>query len=131
VSKSASINIDNEFSKVSFLNGRTPETSDEAAAGAFAILSEYRDGAIYIGHYAGFSEWERHSNGDELVQVWEGQTTLILLENNQEQRNNLTTGEMLIVPKNTWHRFETPDGVKVMTITPQPTDHSISYPTET
>jgi mannose-6-phosphate isomerase-like protein (cupin superfamily) len=56
---------------------------------------------------------------------------LILLEDNQEQRNNLTIGEMLVVPKDIWHRFESPDGVKVMTITPQPTEHSISHPIET
>jgi hypothetical protein len=28
-----------------------------------------------------------------------------------------------IVPKNTWHRFEAPDGVSLMTATPQPTEH--------
>ena len=131
MSKSVPININNEFSKVSFLNGRTPETSDEEAKGAFALLSEYRDGGIYIAHYSGFSEWEKHPNGDEFVQVLEGKTTLILLENNQEQRNNLAIGEILIVPKDIWHRFESPDGVKIMTITPQPTEHSISHPIET
>jgi quercetin dioxygenase-like cupin family protein len=131
MSKSAAINIDKEFSKVSFLRRRTPETTNEEAEGAFALLSEYRDGGIYIAHYSGFSEWEKHSNGDEFVQILDGKTTLILLENNQEQRNNLIKGETLIVPKNIWHRFESPDGVKVMTITPQPTEHSISHPIKT
>jgi mannose-6-phosphate isomerase-like protein (cupin superfamily) len=130
MSKSAPINIENEFSRIEFLNGRTPETTDEEAKGAFSLLSEYRDGGIYIGHYSGFSEWEKHSNGDELVQVLDGKAILILLENNQEKRNILTKGEMLVVPKNIWHRFESPDGVKVMTITPQPTEHSISHPIE-
>jgi len=129
--KSVPINIDGEFSKVNFLNGRTPKTTDEEAKNAFALLSEYRDGGIYIVHYSGFSEWEKHSNGDEFVQVLDGTTTLILLENNQEQRNSLTAGEILIVPKNIWHRFESPDGVKIMTITPQPTEHRISHPIET
>jgi hypothetical protein len=27
------------------------------------------------------------------------------------------------VPQNTWHRFEAPDGVSLMTATPQPTEH--------
>jgi mannose-6-phosphate isomerase-like protein (cupin superfamily) len=35
----------------------------------------------------------------------------------------LTAGMMAIVPQGTWHRFEAPDGVCVMTATPQPTDH--------
>ena len=130
MSKSVTIDIDIEFSKVSFLKGRTPETTDQEAKNAFAIMSDYRDGGIYIGHYSGFSEWEKHPHGDEFVQVLEGQTTLVLLENNLEQRNNLVTGQILIVPKNIWHRFESPDGVKVMTITPQPTEHSIAHPSE-
>ena len=128
MSKSVPINIDDELSKLKFLNGRSPETTDEEARDAFALLSEYRDGGIFIGYYSGFSEWERHSNGDELVQVLDGKTTLILLENNQQHRNSMATGEILIVPKNIWHRFESPEGVKVMTITPQPTEHSIKVP---
>jgi hypothetical protein len=30
---------------------------------------------------------------------------------------------MAVVPQNTWHQFEAPDGVCVMTATPQPTEH--------
>lgn len=131
MSKSSPINIENEFSKVNCLKGRTPETTEEEAKGAFALLSEYRDGGIYIAHYSGFSQWEKHSNGDEFVQVLDGKTTLILLEGTQEKRNNLTAGEILVVPKDIWHRFESPAGVKLMTITPQPTEHSTELPVET
>lgn len=128
MSKSVPINIDNEFSKLKFLKGRAPETNDEQAKDAFALLSEYRDGGIYIAHYSGNSQWERHCNGDEFVHVLDGKTALILLINTQEQTTNLTAGEFLVVPKGIWHRFEAPEGVKVMTITPLPTDHSIELP---
>lgn len=128
MSKSVAIAIDDEFSKVKFLENRTPETTDEEAKDAFALLSEYRDGGIYIAHYSGFSEWERHLNGDEFVQVLGGETSLILFSNNQEQRNRLSSGQMLVIPKGVWHRFESPNGVKVMTITPQPTEHCIERP---
>ena len=131
MSKSVAIAIDDEFSRVKFLANRTPETTDEEANNAFALLSEYRDGGIYIAHYSGFSEWERHLNGDEFVQVLGGETSLILLSNNQEQRNNLSSGQMLVIPKGVWHRFESPNGVKVMTITPQPTEHCIERPNGT
>jgi hypothetical protein len=30
---------------------------------------------------------------------------------------------MAIVPRNAWHQFDAPDGVCVMTATPQPTEH--------
>ncbi|WDD99948.1 cupin domain-containing protein [Thalassomonas actiniarum] len=131
MSKSEVITIDEQFSNVTFLNGRTPETTDVEAKDAFALLSEYRDGGIYVAHYSGFSEWERHPQGDEFVQVLGGETVLILLKNNVEQRNNLSSGQMLVIPKGVWHRFESPNGVKVMTITPQPTEHSVELPVST
>ena len=126
--KSTPISITVAFSRLSFLADRTPETSDEEAEGAFEMLSEYRDGGIFIGHYAGNSEWERHSNGDEIVFVVEGETTLILLVGGKETPNTLGRGELLVVPKNIWHRFETSKAVKIMSVTPQPTDHSIERP---
>ncbi len=86
------------------------------------MLSEYRDGGAFVATFAGNSEWERHVNGDELVFAVEGETELILFIDGEEARNTLQEGELLIVPQNTWHRFETA-GVKIFTLTPQPTDH--------
>lgn len=128
MSKSVPITIENVFSTVTFLKNRTPDTANEEANKAFALLSEYRDGGIYIAHYSGFSEWEMHPKGDEFVQVLGGHTRLILLENSQELVHELTAGQILVVPQGVWHRFESPDGVKVMTITPQPTLHSLEHP---
>jgi hypothetical protein len=48
MSKSVSITIDDGFSRVKFLKDRTPETTEEAAKDSFALLTEYRDGGIYI-----------------------------------------------------------------------------------
>jgi len=128
VPKSVAITIEDELSKVQLLKNRTPETTNEEAKDAFALLSEYRDGGIYVTHYSGFSEWERHLNGDEFVQVLSGETTLILLNEQQEQRNTLSAGQLLVIPKGVWHRFESPLSVKLMTITPQPTEHSVEKP---
>ncbi len=122
--------IDREFEKLTFLADRTPETPPQDADKAFATLSDYRDGAIFIAHYAGNSEWERHPAGDELVMVVEGETTLFLLSGVSETSHLLRAGEFLVVPKSSWHRFESPKGVKVMTITPQPTEHSSERPDE-
>jgi len=128
MSKSKVISLAKEFENLKFVENRRPNSTDEELEGAFAELSPFRDGAIFIGHYAGNSEWERHTQGDEIVFVLEGETTLVLLTGNGEIENLLQAGELLIVPKNTWHRFETPKGVKVVTATPQPTDHSVSHP---
>lgn len=131
MSKAKPISLAKEFAKLSFLGNRTPHTSAEESRRAFAELSGYRDGAVFIGHYAGNSEWERHSRGDEIVFVVEGKTTLFLLSGGEQLPNILREGQLFVVPKNTWHRFETPDGVKVMTVTPQPTDHAVELPTGT
>ena len=60
--------------------------------------------------------------------VAEGSTTLVLLSGGQEERTPLNGGQLVVVPQNTWHRFESPEPVKVMTVTPQPTDHSAVRP---
>ncbi len=42
--------------------------------------------------------------------------------------HNLRSMEMIIVPQGVWHRFHTPDGAKIMTITPTPTEHRLDHP---
>lgn len=76
------------------------------------------------------SEWERHDSGDEIVMVIEGATTLVILDDGTETPHPLAANEFLIVPKGRWHRFETPIGVKVMSVTPEPTDHRVEFPTD-
>ena len=63
-----------------------------------------------------------------MVMVVEGETTLILLHNGEEIGHSMSQGMLLVVPQNIWHRFESPQLVKIMTITPQPTDHSVKKP---
>ncbi len=128
--KATAISINEQLAKLTFLSNRTPQTTNEEAKGAFASLSGYRDGAIFIGHYAGNSEWETHPKGDEMVMVIEGETSLILYQGGIETGNLLSPGELFVVPQGVWHRFETPKGVKILVITPQPTTHSLIHPNE-
>lgn len=116
------------FDRLTFVGGRTPDSTDAELGPAFAVLADYRDGGIFIGHYAGASQWERHAQGDEVVYVVEGETTLFMLSADGERALTMRAGEVLVVPANTWHRFETPVGVKILTVTPQPTDHSREKP---
>ena len=124
------ISIQQNLEGLRYVSDRRPDSTDEEMQGAFTELARYRDGGIYVGHYAGYSEWERHPGGDEIVMVLEGETTLIILNDNIEEPNLLQKGQMLVVPENTWHRFETPNGVKILTVTPQPGDHQIEFPGE-
>lgn len=117
------ISIGEAIEALTFLPDRTPRTTSEESRDAFALLSDYRDGAVFVGHWAGNSEWERHSFGDEIVMVLQGETTIYFQDGDHDRPGHLTAGELVVVPEGTWHRFETPDGVKILSVTPQPTEH--------
>jgi mannose-6-phosphate isomerase-like protein (cupin superfamily) len=117
------VDLKAEFARLTMLKNRTPTSSEAEREGAFARLAPYRDGAIFAARFAGTSAWERHPQGDEIVQIVDGATTLHLMTAEGRQSVSLSSGMMTIVPRNTWHQFEAPDGVCVMTATPQPTEH--------
>ncbi len=119
----AVIDFKAEFARLKMLEGRTPTTPAADREGAFARLAAYRDGAIFTGKFAGTSAWERHPVGDEIVQIVDGSTTLHLMTDEGKKSLSLSAGMMAIVPQNIWHQFEAPNGVCVMTATPQPTEH--------
>jgi uncharacterized protein len=125
----APLSIADALGRLTFRGDRTPTTTDADMAGAFALLSAYRDGGIYVGHWAGRSEWERHPEGDEIVIVVAGSTTLFTLHGDEERAHPLGAGELLVVPRGTWHRFETPEEVQIIGVTPQPSDHQPHRPT--
>ena len=122
------VSIDDAVAALTFLPDRTPTTTAEQSGGAFRQLSSYREGGIFVGHWAGNSEWERHAVGEEIVMVLEGGTTIFFLTDQGEQSADLGAGELVVVPQGTLHRFETSEGVKLLSVTPQPTDHSPGRP---
>jgi mannose-6-phosphate isomerase-like protein (cupin superfamily) len=117
------LDLNAEFAKLKMLRGRTPETPEADRKGAFARLAPYRDSAINAAKFSGEGPWERHVNGDEIVQVVDGATTLHIMFEDGPQSFALKAGMVVIVPQGKWHRFEAPDGVSLMTTTPQPTQH--------
>ncbi|MGH7116850.1 MAG: hypothetical protein ACREE9_20435, partial [Stellaceae bacterium] len=50
-------------------------------------------------------------------------TTLHVMFDDGPRSYALKAGMVVIVPRGKWHRFEAPDGVSLMTTTPQPTQH--------
>ena len=117
------LDINAEFAKLKMLRGRTPETPEAERKGAFARLAPYRDSAINVAKFSGEGPWERHVNGDEIVQVVDGTATMHIMFEDGPQSFALRAGMVVIVPQGNWHRFEAPDGVSLMTTTPQPTQH--------
>lgn len=117
------VDLASELSKLTMLEGRTPTSTEADRAGAFGRLAPHRDGAIFVAKFSGVSAWERHPKGDEIVQVLDGETELRMLTDAGRQSLTLKRGMMVIVPQHTWHQFVAPNGVSLMTATPQPIEH--------
>jgi mannose-6-phosphate isomerase-like protein (cupin superfamily) len=119
----AVIDLKAEFARLRMLEGRSAVTTNAEKNGAIARLAPYRDGAVFASKFAGASDWERHPQGDEIVQIIDGATTLHVITPDGRQSLELSAGKVAIVPRGAWHRFEAPAGVCVLTATPQPTEH--------
>jgi mannose-6-phosphate isomerase-like protein (cupin superfamily) len=119
------LDLKSELAKLNMLHGRRPEMTegDRKGSGAFATLAPFRDGNIFSAKFSGHGAWERHPNGDELVQVVHGSTTLHIITEDGPQSYTLGAGMVVVVPQGAWHRFHSPDGVSLVTATPKPTEH--------
>ena len=117
------IDLNAELAKLKMLRGRTPQTTRAERQGSSAQLTPYRDGAIFTTKFAGEGAWERHRNGEEIVHILDGDTTVHLMTDSGSETVELHAGMIAIVPQGAWHRFSSPGGVTLMTVTPQPTDH--------
>jgi quercetin dioxygenase-like cupin family protein len=119
------IDLKAELGKLNMLRGRRPDMTEteRKGSGGFATLAPFRDGNIFSAKFSGDGAWERHPNGDELVQVVDGSTTLHIMTEDGPQSHTLSAGMVVIVPQGAWHRFQSPEGVSLVTATPKPTEH--------
>jgi mannose-6-phosphate isomerase-like protein (cupin superfamily) len=117
------IDLNTELAKLKMLRERTPQTTRAERQGSSAQLTPYRDGAIFTTKFAGEGAWERHRNGEEIVHILDGETMVHLMTDSGSETVELHAGMIAIVPQGAWHRFSSPGGVTLMTVTPQPTDH--------
>lgn len=118
------VDINAELAGLPALSGRSARTPADEVKAAFAVLAPFRDGSIFAGRFSGDTPWERHQKGDELVQVLDGAATLTIMIDEGPRSFELRAGMLIVVPRGHWHRFEAPDGVTVLSATPQPTDHT-------
>src|SRR3954454_9627304 len=90
-----------EFAKLNMLRGRTPQTTavEREESRALARLMPYRDGTIFIAKFAGSGIWERHPNGDEMVQIIDGTTTLHVVNDDRSEAFTLNAGALVIIPQ--------------------------------
>ena len=117
------IDLDRDLAGLVTLEGRGAHTTEEEAQDSFMKLTDFRDGGLFAASFSGSSGWERHLKGDEIVQCIEGSTRLDIIVDDEIESHRLTAGMLLVVPQGCWHQFFSEDGVKVLTATPQPTEH--------
>jgi len=118
------VSIDKSLAGLPVLKGRTRHTAPADMAPVFATLADTGKTGVFAGSFEGESAWERHRNGDELVQILAGSATVSILTSEGRVDLDMSAGMVTIVPQGCWHKFLSTDGVTVMTMTPQPTDHS-------
>ena len=119
------LDLKSRLATMPMMQGRRPESTEaeRKATGAFVTLAPYRDGNVYGAKFTGEAAWERHPNGDELVQIVDGGCTMHLMTEAGLESYEVTAGTTVVVPQNTWHRFSAPKGVSIVTATPRPTEH--------
>src|SRR5215468_2638304 len=118
------VDLHRDLAGLPMLKDRYGHPIDTESLKSFATLAAYRDGGIFATHFSGSSGWERHPQGDEVVQILEGTTRFDIIVDQVMQSLELSAGMLVVVPKGWCHRFEAETGEKVMTVTPKPTQHT-------
>ena len=105
------------------------ETIESDAEKSMRFLGTFNQCIYGMVNFAGETPWEFHPD-DEYIQVIEGNVEVILVTSEDEAKVSLSTGDMFVVPKKTWHRQRSQDGVKLMFITSnEGNQHSTVVPT--
>ena len=116
------INLTAELAKLKTLQGLTPQTTPAEGEG-LARLAPYRDSTIFAFKSSGKTSWERHPDGEELVQIVEGTATLhIVIDDGPPQSFEVSAGMIAIIPKGVWHRALFPGGTTLISVTPGQTE---------
>ena len=68
------VDLHRDLAGLPMLKERYGHPTDAESLKSFATLAAYRDGGIFATHFRGSSGWERHPQGDEVVQILEGAT---------------------------------------------------------
>lgn len=115
------IDLDAETAKLTMFRGRTAQTTFAERKGSAALLGSYRDGFLLLSKFVGNSHWEIHPE-DELFYILDGAMTIEAVEADGLRSFVLETGAVAVLPRGSWHRVTSADGVTVFSAT-LPSDH--------
>ena len=86
------VDLHRDLSGLPMLKERYGHPTDAESLKSFATLAAYRDGGIFATHFRGSSGWERHPQGDEVVQILEGATRFDIIVDEIMQSLALSAG---------------------------------------
>jgi mannose-6-phosphate isomerase-like protein (cupin superfamily) len=115
------IDLDAELAKLTMFR-RTPQSTRAETRGSVARLASYRDGLLLAIKSSGTDHWERHLTGDELIHILDGAAALEIVGEHGPQSFALRAGTLAVIPQGAWHRFQSSEGVTLMTATPFPSE---------
>ena len=93
------VDLHRDLAGLPMLKERSGHPTDAESLQSFATLAAYRDGGIFATHFRGSSGWERHPQGDEVVQILEGATRFDILVDEVMQSLDLSAGMLVVVPQ--------------------------------
>jgi len=120
--------IESDFVMLNPELGATPVEFTPTLFEEFQAKPESVRGCTLVSSFsfeADWPSWERHPAGDEVVMLMEGEVTMVLEIDGEEQTALLDRpGSYVIVPKNTWHTARTGTSARMLFITPgEGTEH--------
>jgi hypothetical protein len=81
-------------------------------------LGNHNDDSVGLGRYSGQSPWERHTNGDELLYVVDGEVDIEVLTDVDPFRGTLHAGSLFIVAKGMWHQLTARPSATIFFVSP-------------
>ena len=84
-------------------------------------LGNHNEDNVGLGRYSGQSPWERHTNGDELLYVVDGEVEIEALRDDATVRGTLRAGSLFVVPNGVWHRLTGQPSVTILFVSPPET----------
>ncbi|MCC7254051.1 cupin domain-containing protein [Hyphomicrobium sp.] len=95
----------------------TPGISPEDAVRCMRVLGTFHGCMMGLVHFSGQTGWERHTGGDEILFILEGETELTQLTAEGEIRQTVRKGDVVQIPAGVWHSQRTRSPVKLLFLT--------------
>jgi len=96
----------------------TPQMTEDDAMRSMRFVAPFNQCMLGVVRFSGQTPWERHPDGDELLQVLEGGVDVTLLTDDGPVHASLSAGSVFVVPRGLWHRQLARESTSLLFATP-------------